>query len=67
MPDALSLTAYDLCVEVRDGLWDAALKRVANGQPAASREVIDELRRRCPGHSVEAYQRAIAQGMTNSR
>jgi hypothetical protein len=67
MTDALSLAAYDLCSEVRDGVWDIALRRAPNGQPAASAEVIDELRRRCPGHSVEAYQRAIAQGMFNSR
>jgi hypothetical protein len=67
MPDALALAAYGLCEEVRDGAWDVALKRVLNGQPAASPEVIDELRNRCPGYSTQEYQRAIAQGMFNSR
>ncbi len=67
MPDRLSLAAHDLCIEVREGAWNAVLKRVSNGQPAACPEVIEELRRRCPGHSVEDYQRAIAQGMFNSR
>lgn len=67
MPDALSLAAFDLCEEVRDGRWDAALKRVSNGQPSASPEVIEELRSRCPGHSIEDYQRAVAQGMFASR
>jgi hypothetical protein len=67
MPDALSLAAYGLCEEVRAGIWDAALRRVSNGQPAASPEVINELRSRCPGHSVEEYQQAIAQGMFSSR
>jgi hypothetical protein len=67
MPDRLSLAAYDLCMEVRDGAWEAALKSVSNAQPAACPEVIEDLRRRCPGHSVEEYRRAIAQGMYNSR
>ena len=67
MNDALAEAAYDLCVEVRNGAWANALKQVPNGQPAASPDVIDELRRRCPGHTVEEYQRAIAQGMFNSR
>ena len=67
MDDALSSAAYDLCMEVRDGAWEAALERVPNGQPAASPEIIDELRRRCPGRETDEYQRAIAQGMFNSR
>ncbi|MFK0298366.1 hypothetical protein ACIQTU_04010 [Brevundimonas sp. NPDC090276] len=67
MLDALSLAAFDLCEEVRDGRWDAALKLVSNGQPAASLEVLEELRSRCPGHSFEEYQRAIAKGMFVSR
>ena len=67
MSDSLSRSAYDLCIEVRDGAWDLAISRVANGQPAASSEVIDELRRRSPGHSIEEYQRAIADGMYASR
>jgi hypothetical protein len=66
MLDRLSICAYELCIEVRDGAWGAALKRVPNGQPAACPEVIDDLRLRCPGHSVEDYQRAIAQEMLNS-
>jgi hypothetical protein len=64
---ALANAAYDVCIEVRDGKWDEALRQVPNGQPAASQVVIDELRRRCPGRSVEEYQRALAQGMFNSR
>lgn len=64
---ALDLAAYSLCEEVRDGVWDAALKRVQNGQPAASADVIGEVRRRCPGYSTKNYQRAIARGMVNSR
>jgi hypothetical protein len=62
MDDALSSAAYDLCIEVRDGAWEAALERVPNGQPAASPEIIDELRRRCPGRETDEYQRAIHRG-----
>lgn len=67
LPSELDLAAHDLCVEVREGSWDAILKQVPNGQPAASVEVISELRRRCPGYSNGDYQRAIAKGMVNSR
>lgn len=67
MDNALASAAYDLCIEVREGAWDAVLEGVSNGQPAASADVISELRRRCPGRRTEEYQRAIAEGMFNSR
>lgn len=67
MQDALDTVAYSLCEEVRAGLWDAALSKVANRQPAASSDVVEELRRRCPGHPANEYERAIARGMFNSR
>lgn len=66
-PDELDLAAYDLCSEVREGLWNAALSKVSNRQPAASADVVAELQRRCPGHSTADYQRALAKGMLNSR
>ena len=66
-PSDLASSAYDLCIEVRDGLWDEALKRVRNGQPAACPEVIEALQTRCPGHPRGDYERAIASGMQNSR
>ena len=65
MSTSLGSTAYTLCEEVRDGVWDAALP--PNGQPSANAAVIGELRRRCPGHSQEEYERAIAQGMSATR
>ena len=58
--------AYQLASEIHDGKWDHidCLKR----KPAsACPEIIDELRRRCPFHSVEQYQRAIADGLFASR
>ena len=59
----LNLAAYELCEEVRAGAWDHALKRVPNRQPAASPEVIEALRLKCPGHSKAEYEAAIARGM----
>ena len=68
MPDTDDLNdkAYELCVEVWDGKWEDALSRVPNGQPAACDEVIAELARRCPGHSREEYENALARGMHDS-
>ena len=59
----LSLAACELCEEVRMGAWDHALKRVPNRQPAASPEVIEALRRKCPGYSRAEYEAAIGRGM----
>jgi hypothetical protein len=67
MSSDIDAAAYDLCLEVRDHKWDRALSKAPNGQPAACNEVIEELRRRCPGYTKEQYQRAIAQGMFDSR
>lgn len=67
MNENLVLKAYDLCLAVRDGQWDAELKCVSNGQPAACPEIIEALRQNCPGYDTEDYQRAIAIGMQNSR
>jgi hypothetical protein len=67
MADSLDEAAYALSEEARDGLWDNALKRIPNGQPAACPEIIEALRRKCPGYTLEEYQAAIARGMFNSR
>lgn len=64
-PDLLQV-AYELGAEIHEGKWDhiECLKR----KPAAAcEEIVGELRRRCPGHAIEAYQRAIADGLFGSR
>jgi hypothetical protein len=66
MSGSLDAEAYAIAEEVREGKWDHALRLVPNGQPAASEDVISELRRRCPGYSKEQYQEAIAKGMKDS-
>jgi len=63
----LAAAAYELCEEIRDGRWADALRHAPNDQPAASVEIIEVLRRRCPGHTTEAYQAAIAKGMVATR
>lgn len=65
--NALDLAAYDLCEEVRAGKWDDAVNRTHNRQPAASAEIIEALRQKCPGHSKAEYEGAIARGVFNSR
>jgi hypothetical protein len=67
MTGSLDTEAYAIAEEVRDGKWDHALRLIPNGQPAASEEVIAELRRRCPGSTKAQYQAAIAKGMRDTR
>lgn len=62
----LADAAYRLAEEIRDGrrshvsdlMWKPATACV---------ELTDELSRRCPGFPLEAYKRALANGMRNSR
>jgi len=56
--------AYRLAEEIRDRKWDAL---PGIDRPAASAEIIAELRRRCPGFTTEEYARAIADGLFDSR
>jgi hypothetical protein len=58
--------AYDFAVEIRDGKWDHVVGIRSKPVPVCP-EVVDELRRRCPGHSNLEYQRAIADGLFSSR
>jgi hypothetical protein len=67
MTGSLDIEAYAIAEEVRDGKWDHALRLIPNGQPAASEEVIAELRRRSPGFTKAQYQAAIAKGMRDTR
>ncbi len=57
--------AYQLASEIRDGKWGHVMDPRIK-QPAADRQIIDELRRRCPGYTMQQYQSAIAKGMHDS-
>jgi hypothetical protein len=60
----LGNAAYKLAVEMRDGDWEHAAPR--NKRPILTPEIIEVLRKRCPGYSVEQYQRALADGLQAS-
>jgi len=62
----LSVAAYWLADEVRDGKWDHIPNIKVKPVPACP-EMIDELRKRCPGYTVEQYQQALARGLSESR
>jgi hypothetical protein len=60
----LTDAGYVLAEEIRDGRWN----HVADRKPGpACTELIDELRKRCPGFSVSDYQQALADGLFASR
>jgi hypothetical protein len=58
--------SYRLAKEIRDGRWkhvrDLAVKPVPDCE-----EILQELRRRCPGYSRQDYRTAIAKGVFESR
>lgn len=58
--------AYALAGEIRDGKWAHVECLKVKPVPACP-EIIDELRTRSPGHTLDQYQRAIADGLFASR
>lgn len=62
----LYFTAYQLAEEIRDGLW-GHIKDLQTKPVSDCKEIIDELSKRCPGHSQDEYKRAIAKGMFEAR
>jgi hypothetical protein len=62
----LADAGYTLAEEIRDGRWRHVADLVRKPAPACP-ELIDELRRRCPGFSDSDYQRALADGLFASR
>ncbi|WP_395737346.1 hypothetical protein [Prosthecobacter sp.] len=57
---------YVLAEEIRDGRWKHVTDLARKPAPACA-ELIDELRRRCPGFTAEEYQRALGDGLFASR
>ena len=64
-PDLME-AAYALAVEIRERKWDH-VESLKSKPATACDEIVEELRRRCPGHTASAYQRAIADGLFGSR
>lgn len=64
--EELRLVACTLAEEIRGGLWEHVKDLRLKPAPAC-RELIDELRNRCPGHDVSAYQQALANGLFETR
>ena len=62
----LAEKAYHLADEIRAGLWNHI--NVLKLKPAPDcQEIIDELSKRCPGHTTDEYKRAISTGLFESR
>ena len=64
--EELTMAAYTLAEEIRDGKWKHVFDPKKQAVPNTP-ELVDELRRRCPGYTVEAYKRALSDGMLASR
>lgn len=62
----LADAGYALAEEIRDGRWWHVADLARKPAPACA-ELIDELRRRCPGFSESEYQRSLADGLFASR
>ena len=62
----LSKAAYILADEIWDGKWKHVSDLSSKPVPDCI-EIINELEKRCPGHEKRKYERAIAQGMFESR
>jgi hypothetical protein len=66
MDSKLSQAGYDLALDIRDGKW-RHVEDLQVKPASASSELLNELRRRVPGHSDQQYAQALADGLFNSR
>jgi len=62
----LRLKACELAEEIRDGRW-RHLSDLSIKPAPACKELIDELKSRCPGFKTEEYQQALANGLFETR
>lgn len=58
--------AYELAEEIHGGKWNHISEIHTKPVPRCM-EIMDEFKRRCPGHTLEQYQKAIADGLFASR
>ena len=61
----LHKTAYALGAEIHNGKWSHVQCLHSKPAPACA-EITDELRRRCPGYTLQEYQDALARGLHES-
>jgi hypothetical protein len=66
MDKRLADAGYQLAEEIRDGVWKHVSDLRQKPAPACT-ELIEEFQHRCPGFSLPEYQRALAEGLQNSR
>jgi hypothetical protein len=62
----LSLAAYRLAEEIRDGRWRHVVELSRKPAPSCV-ELTDELQKRCPGFLLADYRRALADGLFETR
>lgn len=62
----LGSVAFGLAQEIWEKKWEHVADLKTKPVPECV-DIIRELERRCPGHTLEQYKRAIAQGMHDSR
>jgi hypothetical protein len=65
-PNILEEAAFKLGSEIHEGKWNH-LPEIHEKPAPDCREIVDELRMRCHGFTLEQYQRAIATGLFASR
>jgi hypothetical protein len=64
--ERLDEIAYSLAIEIHEGRWNH-VENIHRYPVPRCVEIMDEFRRRCPGFSLDEYQRAIADGLFASR
>ena len=64
--ELLRLRACELAEEIRLGKW-SHVKQIDRQPVPACEEIVTELKRRCPGFDHGSYQRAIADGLFETR
>ena len=62
----LAQAGATLAMEIQQGKWDHV--RDLKTKPIGDCfELVEELRKRCPGYETEQYRRALASGVSNTR
>ena len=62
----LTDVAFYLAEEIHQGRWRHVSDLSRKPAPACA-ELLEEFQRRCPGFSLADYQRALADGLHNSK
>lgn len=65
-PKDLEEAGFQLAMEIYDGRWNHVPDIHRKPAPACP-ELLEELERRCPGHSLPEYRQALADGLFAAR